>query len=175
MENADSGKKELPIWCETCDQQGYIYLDDPDQPAFVVCSRCGFEASQVWCPKCGMGGDFIRNIEDRPMSWVCTGCKTRYKLPASFYETPVHLYMRDELVAGTLRQGQPFVSSTKLVDLLSYVLLGGVFIIVIAISWRYKNYLILLVFPLIYILVAVLSIKIFEMLKKIKKSNKNNI
>lgn len=118
MENNDSEKEELPIWCEKCNQQGFIYVDDPEKPAFVVCHRCGWEATQLWCPKCGMGGDYIRNLENRPASWVCPSCKTRYRLPDNYYEEPVPLYIDEDLpenikVKVHSIQSQPFIKLTK--------------------------------------------------------------
>ena len=83
--------ESFPIWCDGCDQQGKIFVDNFDQPTFVVCNTCGFETSQVWCPKCKMGGEYVRNIETRPKSWVCIDCHTEYVLPKDFYNNPTNL------------------------------------------------------------------------------------
>jgi hypothetical protein len=106
--NPDFEKDCLPIYCERCKQQGFIFRDDLDAPAFVVCSRCGWEASQLWCPKCGMGGDFLNVLlQRRPKSWRCEACRTEYPLPESFYTEPIRLYLQDELPAQTLERVLP--------------------------------------------------------------------
>lgn len=86
-----------PIWCEVCNQQGYIFVDDAEGSYFVVCKTCGWETSNVWCPKCGMGGGFVRNIGKRPTAWSCPNCKTEYKIPNRFYEKPGTLYTEEVL------------------------------------------------------------------------------
>jgi hypothetical protein len=63
--------------------------------------------SQVWCPKCEQGGDFIKIIETRPSSWTCPQCKTRFFLPPSFYESPIHLYLENELPTEVLQRVLP--------------------------------------------------------------------
>ena len=107
--NNDFKKEDfLPVYCEKCRQQGYIFSDNFDEPDFIVCSCCGSEMSQVWCPKCEMGGDFINELlKERPRSWVCSDCKTEYILPASFYEEPIHLYLEDELSPDVLMRVLP--------------------------------------------------------------------
>ena len=98
MTNDFKKKDFLPVYCEKCRQQGYIFSDNFDEPAFIVCNRCRSETSHVWCPKCGMGGGFIKELlKERPRSWVCSDCKTEYILPPLFYEEPIHLYLEDEL------------------------------------------------------------------------------
>jgi hypothetical protein len=57
---------ELPIWCVQCDKQGFIFVDDAEQPYFVVCKRCGWETSEVFCPKCVIGGEFVEDVGKRP-------------------------------------------------------------------------------------------------------------
>jgi hypothetical protein len=118
VDQADDEKEELPIWCEGCDQQGFIFVDNGEKPAFVVCNRCGFEASQVWCPKCEMGGNFVRDIEDRPVFWDCPSCKRRYMLPDNFYEEPVPLYVKEDIpkdikVKTHPVQRQPLINLSK--------------------------------------------------------------
>jgi len=81
-------ESSLPIWCQKCDKQGFILVDDLECPYFVICERCGWETSQVFCPTCQMGGEFVREIEKRPTSWVCSDCDTRYELPVDFYKQP---------------------------------------------------------------------------------------
>jgi hypothetical protein len=90
-------KDYLPIWCEGCDRQGFVFINDTSYSYFVVCDTCGWETSQVWCPKCEMGGEFVRNISKQPSSWSCPSCKSKYKLPDGFYEIPVKLFTQEEL------------------------------------------------------------------------------
>jgi hypothetical protein len=85
------------VWCEHCDQQGYIFVDNLEGSYFVTCKTCGWETSDVWCPKCGMGGQFVKNISKRPSSWNCPNCKTKYVLPAGFYEDSISLFTKEEL------------------------------------------------------------------------------
>jgi hypothetical protein len=85
-------KDYLPIWCEDCDCQGYIFVDNFELPYFVVCKTCGYETSQVWCPKCQSSGEFVENISKRPFSWQCSICKTKYNLPNGFYKNPITLF-----------------------------------------------------------------------------------
>ena len=148
VDQAENEKEELPIWCEGCDQQGFIFVDDGEKPAFVVCSRCGFEASQVWCPKCEMGGDYVRDIEDRPIYWVCTSCMTRYMLPDNFYEEPVPLYVREDIpkdikVKTYPVQRQPFIRLSKkpfpgLIFL--FILVASLPFMILATDWKLKLY-----------------------------------
>jgi hypothetical protein len=42
------GKENLPAWCEGCNQQDHFFVDDFDQPCFIVCERCGWETSYGW-------------------------------------------------------------------------------------------------------------------------------
>jgi hypothetical protein len=81
----------LPIWCEKCNQEGFILIPDIKRSYFVVCERCGWETSQVFCPNCQAGGEFVRGIEERPTSWTCTSCSTQYELPMGFYQQPIPL------------------------------------------------------------------------------------
>lgn len=90
-------KDYLPIWCENCDQQGFIFVDNPEGSFFAICKTCGWETSEVWCPKCGMGGEFVRNIGKRPTSWNCPNCKTKYDLPNGFYENSLTLFTEEVL------------------------------------------------------------------------------
>jgi hypothetical protein len=88
----------LPIWCEGCNEQGYIFDKDViTEPFFVVCAHCQFETSSVWCPQCEMGGEFVENIKDRPNSWTCPTCKTQHTLPPGFYDSPKTLYLESSL------------------------------------------------------------------------------
>jgi hypothetical protein len=89
-------KESLPIWCVQCDKQGLIFVDDIEQPYFVVCMRCGWETSEVFCAKCVIGGEFVAQIEQRPRSWTCPDCGTEYALPASFYDEPVLLHLEED-------------------------------------------------------------------------------
>ena len=138
VDKVENEKEELPIWCEGCDQQGFIFVDDTQKPAFVVCSRCGFEASQVWCPKCEMGGDFVSDIEDRPIYWVCTSCMKRYSLPDNFYEEPVPLYIgedrpKDVKIKAFPIQSQSFISiisKKPLQSLLLFILVADLAVVV---------------------------------------------
>jgi hypothetical protein len=90
-------KNRLPIWCVQCDKQGFIFVDDVEQPYFVVCKRCGWETSEVFCPKCVIGGEFVEDVGKRPKSWKCPDCGTEYDLPESFYDEPVPLYLEEDL------------------------------------------------------------------------------
>ncbi len=101
---AEFEKDYLPIWCEDCDSQGYVFVDDLDCPYYVVCKTCGYETSQVWCPKCQMGGEFVRNIGERPSSWNCSNCKTEYELPSEFYENPIMLFTEEVLPQNVLER-----------------------------------------------------------------------
>jgi hypothetical protein len=92
-----SKSSELPIWCVQCDKQGFIFVDDAEQPYFVVCKRCGWETSEVFCPKCVIGGEFVEDVDKRPTSWRCPECGTEYNLPQSFYDEPVPLYLEEDL------------------------------------------------------------------------------
>ena len=97
MTNLIAEQESIPVWCENCNCQGYIFIDDPEQPCFVVCKTCEWETSQVWCPKCGMGGGFVKNISSRPKQWRCPDCKTQYQLPYAFYEERVMLIATEDL------------------------------------------------------------------------------
>src|SRR5512138_595429 len=90
-------KDHFPIWCEGCDRQGFVFDDNPEHSCFVICKTCGWETSDVWCPRCGMGGGFVKNIRKRPSHWVCPDCKTKYQLPDTFYQDPLHLFMVEDL------------------------------------------------------------------------------
>jgi hypothetical protein len=90
-------QESLPIWCVQCDKQGLIFVDDIEQPYFVVCKRCGWETSEVYCPKCNIGGEFVEDVGKRPTSWRCPDCGTEYDLPESFYDKPVLLYLEEDL------------------------------------------------------------------------------
>ena len=95
--SSEFGKDYLPSWCEVCNREGFIFVDDPEGSYFVICKSCGWETSEVWCPKCGMGGEFVKNIDKRPSNWVCPNCKTKYQLPKEFYEKPINLFTEQEL------------------------------------------------------------------------------
>jgi len=110
MKNADLEKDFLPVYCEKCKQQGFIFLENMDEPAFIVCSRCGSEMSQVSCPNCKMGGDYVEKIGTRPTSWICSSCKIETILPTLFYEKPIHLYLREELPPEVLSRVLPPVN-----------------------------------------------------------------
>ena len=70
--------------CEVCNDDAYHETPDPDGSYILECTGCGSKYSSVWCDKCGMGGDFVENPDLNPKHWSCPGCKTRYRLPASF-------------------------------------------------------------------------------------------
>jgi hypothetical protein len=95
-------QESIPIWCEGCNQQGYIFVDDPERPCFVVCQNCQSETSQVWCSKSGMGGAFVDNLVVRPHHWQCPDCATEYRLPKDFYEEPVALIPENQLQPDAL-------------------------------------------------------------------------
>jgi|WetSurMetagenome_2_1015567.scaffolds.fasta_scaffold563722_1 hypothetical protein len=106
-EDANLYKDFQPIWCENCNQQGYIFMENSNQPALVVCSRCEYETSQVSCPNCDMRGAFVKNLVKKPNSWICDRCGTNYSLPTFFYENPVHLYLEDELPLDVFKRIKP--------------------------------------------------------------------
>jgi hypothetical protein len=105
-------KDPLPIWCEDCDQQGYIFVDDPEASYFVACKACGWETSEVWCPRCQMGGEFVSDISEHPLTWNCPNCKTQYELPSTFYDNPIKLFLEKEL--------PPFVLERMHIEFESY-------------------------------------------------------
>jgi hypothetical protein len=90
-------KDYIPIWCDDCDCQGFVFINDTPHSYFVVCNTCKWETSQVWCPKCEIGGEFVRDISKQPSEWSCPGCNTKYKLPDNFYENPIKLIAQQEL------------------------------------------------------------------------------
>jgi len=125
----------LPVWCERCDKQGFVCVDDAEHSYFAICERCGWETSLVFCPKCMMGGEFVSGIDERPTSWVCPSCDIRYELPANFYNQPVpiswqssgrldHLIYEEKLDIRFLHGSEP-----KRQLLLTVVLLGGPFVL----------------------------------------------
>ncbi|NOH12483.1 MAG: hypothetical protein HND51_12620 [Chloroflexi bacterium] len=79
-----------PVWCEGCNAQGEIEVDDPEGNYFVICEVCGTETAEVWCDE-GVGGQFVHNVEERPMEYDCEICKKTHRLPDDFYEKPVAL------------------------------------------------------------------------------------
>ncbi len=97
-------KEYFPAWCEDCNSEGYVFVDNPESAYFVICKSCGWETSYVWCPKCGMGSAFVENLSERPFDWVCPNCKTKYPLPNEFYEKPINLYPEEELPAFVQEQ-----------------------------------------------------------------------
>jgi hypothetical protein len=169
VDKVENEKEELPIWCEGCDQQGFIFVDDMQKPTFVVCSRCGFEASQVWCPKCEMGGDFVSDIEDRPIYWVCTSCMKRYSLPDNFYEEPVPLYVRENIPKDIKVKTHP-VQNDPLLSKKNFPALLILFIFVVSIA--------MIVFPpqdskisdygFVLLLISLALMYIYNKLKKLK-------
>lgn len=104
----------LPIWCETCDQQGFIFVNHSQSTYYVICKNCYSEYSQAWCSECGMGGDFVGNIDKHPSSWTCTDCKKEFYLSSSIYSDPVYLYLEDMLSAEILEWIENSVESRKL-------------------------------------------------------------
>ncbi len=124
-------KDYSPIWCEGCNQQGYIFVDNLEGSYFVICKTCGWETSDVWCPQCGMGGEFVRNIDKRPSSWKCSNCNTKYELANGFYDNPVMLFIEEVLPETVLEQmekdfkSQPSVSGQNpWLNLLKIILLS---------------------------------------------------
>jgi hypothetical protein len=97
----------IPVWCENCNRQGVIFIEDAEEPCFVVCQTCGWETSQVWCPKCGMGGGFVEEIGKRPKNWNCPTCKTLYQLPQGFYKKSVELIADKDLPDDVRKQVLP--------------------------------------------------------------------
>ena len=87
----------LPLYCETCKEQGYYKYEDPEANSILACSRCGRKYSSVWCSKCGMGGDFVRNPENRPGTWDCPGCNKRYELDPAIFDHTVPLIPESQL------------------------------------------------------------------------------
>lgn len=93
-------KEWHPIWCESCNQLGFVFVDESNPAYLVVCKTCGAEYSEVWCPNCEMGGDFVRKLAKRPTFWVCKQCKNKYPLPEHFYTQPVSLHLEKTLPAS---------------------------------------------------------------------------
>ncbi len=89
--------QEFPLNCEKCERLGYIFVEDLNEPIFVICQKCSGETSNVWCPKCEMGGSFVQNINQHPTAWSCPNCHTKYSLPLNFYDKPVALLGIEEL------------------------------------------------------------------------------
>jgi hypothetical protein len=176
--NIDFAKKDfLPVYCERCRKQGYIFLDDFGQPAFIVCSCCGSEMSQEWCPKCGQRGDFIKIVETRPSSWNCPKCKTRYFLPPFFYENVVHLYLEDELPQDVrLRVDPPEDPSNKIKRYLVFGIgIGGILALIIMRAMGISLFLIILVMLVVIVLVLLL-LKYWDFgLKKQDTGNISNL
>lgn len=85
---AHDGVSLLSIWCEGCNQQYVVDVQDAElgKSLYVVCQNCGWETAQVWCPKCEMGGQYVDNVEKHPDSWICDGCDTEYLLPPDLYD-----------------------------------------------------------------------------------------
>ncbi len=102
--NSEFDKECIPAWCEDCNSEGYIFVDNPESAYFVICKGCGWKTSYAWCPKCGMGGAFVRNLGERPSDWVCPDCKTKYQLPNEFYEKTINLYTEERLPAVAREQ-----------------------------------------------------------------------
>ncbi len=160
MADSDFDKDFLPIYCEDCKQQGYIFEDDINQPRFVVCSRCGWETSQVWCPRCGMGGCFIENLSAKPAFWVCSRCKTKYDLPDSFYEEPIRLYLADELSPEVLQRVEPpkNVALDRIGQLMVYILTGELILFFVFIKVLGKPLLAALSFVVMIVLLIILGL-----------------
>jgi hypothetical protein len=97
-------KEYSPIWCEDCNQQGHIFVDNLEGSYFVICKTCGWKTSDVWCSKCGMGGEFVRNIGKRPSSWNCPNCKSKYEILNGFYDNPIMLYTAEILPKSVLER-----------------------------------------------------------------------
>ena len=89
--------QHLPILCDNCGEQGFIFVDNIKQSYLIICHNCGGETSQVWCPKCGIGVAYGRDIDKHPSFWVCLNCDTNYELANTFYDNPVELYLEKEL------------------------------------------------------------------------------
>ena len=125
MKNILTEKEFIPIWCENCNRQGGIFIDDPEEPCFVICKTCGWETSQVWCPDCGMGGGFIEEIGKRPKSWNCPSCKASYQLPQGFYKKSVELIavkdLRDDVRKKVLPNRDTFNKIENALRVLSTV------------------------------------------------------
>ncbi len=135
-------KEWLPIWCEQCDLQGYVFADNFEKSYYVVCKGCGSEYSQVWCPECGMGGDFIDNLKEHPSSWTCSDCKNEYSLPARFYTRPVSLYLEDMIPKKQLNQIKHSLRSTATLSSREYgaiaLIIGSLFMPPLLVPMIYK-------------------------------------
>ena len=90
-----SGRTRTPVWCEGCNAQGEIEVDDPEGNYFVICEVCGAETAEVWCDD-GVGGQFVHNIHEHPYEYDCEICRKTHQLPADFYEKPVTLKLIEE-------------------------------------------------------------------------------
>jgi len=100
------GTMVLPEWCETCDEQRYFVVSDPEASHFLRCDSCGNLSTAVWCRHCGMGGDFLTGLAKRPLRWKCPTCRRQYHLPAEFYNAPIPL-VRAEALPPQLRGNVP--------------------------------------------------------------------
>ena len=129
-------KDWIPIWCEPCNQQGYIFIDDPHRTYYVICKSCGSEYSQAWCSECEIGGDFVREIRNQPSSWVCSDCKKEYKISSLIYKNPVSLYLEDmlsdEILDRIENSSQSRISLPPNKLIIYFVLLLGIIALVIA-------------------------------------------
>lgn len=90
-------KDFLPEWCERCNKQGVYFVDDMNSPYLVVHKKCGQEALSAWCPKCQTGFALPINSSEKPSAWDCPTCNTKYPLDASVLESPINLYLEEEL------------------------------------------------------------------------------
>jgi len=157
--NSDFEKDFQPIYCEKYKQQGFIFVEDIDQPTFVVCDRCGYETSQFWYPKCEMGGCFVENIEKRPLSWIYSNCRTKYILPDSFYEKHLQLYLEKDLpVEMLISVLHPNYMMHKLaVNFMGIVALSGFVSIYIFLSILHRPLLVVISFLVLMTLLIILG------------------
>lgn len=133
MNSEFKDKEYLPIWCEKCDRQGFVFTDNFEGNLFVICKACGGQYSDVWCDSCEMGGDFIKNLSEHPKSWNCPDCKKEHFLPKDFYDSPNKLYMEEDIPEGIIDQkafGQTKSLNVKLilVGLIVFLLVLGLYL-----------------------------------------------
>ncbi len=158
-------KEYLPIWCEDCDLQGYIFIDDLESSYFVTCNTCGWETSYVCCPKCQMGGEFVRNVSKRPVSWTCPSCKMKYTISSTMYENPIRLYVEKDLpteirrrIVSTSSSGELSSPVQKLYAHLFLIVTMAVLIIPWWLIYKLVNYLLASMMPIGMVLFFVTSL-----------------
>jgi DNA-directed RNA polymerase subunit RPC12/RpoP len=127
---SEAEKVPIPYGCNNCHEEGWIFLESPQQTVFVICPLCRNELAFAYCPECDVFTNFLANSDERrPSTWKCLECKKEYRLNSDFYEHPVRLYFDSDL---SDEQKSRIQKQTKrqLAILLIILLLIGALIIV---------------------------------------------